>query len=365
MPDTTDKKRSHRSEPGTAPGLFQVDPDAHETHLRGFRISATNVEELTHETLTTGEDPRQPGTFVWINADGLGDADLLSGLAAQFDLHPLAVEDVVTLDQRAKVEEFECHLFFILRMPETVENGRFRSEQVSVFLGDGFVITLQEYAGDVFEPVRARLRNPARRIRARDAGYLAYALTDAVIDSYFPILEDLSERIELLEDEVVSNPRAGQISEIHDLKRELMAVRAVLWPMRDMVSSMMRDEFPRFNDATTPYLRDCRDHLYLLIDMIETHRETTSGLVDIHLSSQSNQMNQVMQVLTLVSTIFIPLTFIAGVYGMNFDPEISPWNMPELSWRYGYPIVMGVMAVIAVALALWFRSLGWLGRKKR
>lgn len=365
MTETSDRTVSRRTEPGSAPGELRVDPEARDTRLSGFRFASDQVEVLAQDVLHAPATLRQDDTTLWLNVNGLGDADDLRAIADAFQLHPLAVEDVLMLDQRAKAEDYPEHLFCIMRMPEMAETGRFKSEQVSIFLGDNFVITLQERPGDVFGPVRARLHNPLRPIRARGAGYLAYALIDAVIDAYFPVLEKLGQRLEALEDDVVERPKPEQISEIHAIKRDLMAARAALWPIRDMVASLLRDQSPRFDAAATPYLRDCHDHTFLLIDMIETHRETASGLVDIHLSSQSNRMNEVMQVLTLVSTIFIPLTFIAGVYGMNFNPNSGPWSMPELGWAWGYPVVMGAMGVIALVLALWFRSLGWLGSKKR
>ena len=337
-----------RSPPGSPPGTLTADPDAGETRVHAIRYNAATVSE------DDSPDACEPGTTLWLNIDGLADTAMLQQIGTRFGLHPLALEDVVNLHQRPKAEEYEAHQFIVLRMPESGK-GAMNTEQVSIFLGEGFVITVQERPGDVFEPVRARLRNPAGQMRKRGADYLCYALIDAVIDAYFPVLEQLGETLETLEDTVVFVPDEVDMGEIHALKRELMSVRSAIWPMRDVVATLQREETQRFSDNTRLYLRDCQDHTVQLIETIQTYREIASGLVEILLSSQSNRANEVMQVLTLIATIFIPLTFIVGVYGMNFD------DMPELHWRYGYPAVMGIMAVIAVVLAVWFYRKGWLG----
>ena len=253
-----------------------------------------------------------------------------------FGLHPLALEDTVNLHQRPKVETYDGYLFIVLRMPvalpstDGVSASRLETEQVTMALGRDFVVTFQERSGDCFGPVRHRLRNPGGQIRQRGPDYLAYALIDAAIDAFFPILEAYGEQVEELEDDVVSQPGNRQIARIHELKRNLLTARRALWPLRDMVNALLREDSPLIDKQTLIYLRDCHDHASQLIDMIETYREICSGLVDIHLSSVSNRMNEVMKVLTIIATIFIPLTFIAGVYGMNFDPHAGPLSMPEL-----------------------------------
>lgn len=345
--------RRRRNAPGSPPGVLSIDPNAQPPRLSAVHADANGVTFYDAPDLNSLKVPKS-GTL-WVNVDGLGDADTLLKIAQIFGLHPLAMEDVVNLNQRPKVEEYEDHHFIVLRMPEP--QADFATEQLSLFFGERFVITFQEHSGDVFEPVRTRLRNPQSPIRGRGAGYLAYALIDALTDAYFPVLEAFGDRIEALEDDVVTgtNSDADQIRAIHAVKHQLMMVRSAVWPMRDLLSTLVRDESGRFTDITRPYLRDCHDHTFQLMDMIETYRDIVSGLVDIHLSSQANRTNEVMQVLTLIATIFIPLTFIVGVYGMNFD------IMPELHWRWGYPVVMGAMGAIAVALAIWFRRKGWLG----
>ncbi len=352
--------RPRRSPPGSPPGLLAVDPAAAPPRLSLMRYGPAGLAEIADPA---PEDlaPR-PGEIVWLNVAGLGDAALLQRLAGIFGLHPLAMEDAVSHHQRPKFEDYERHHFIVLRMPDPGD-ARFSAEQVALCLGEGFVVTFQERPGDVFDPVRARLRNPASALRGHGADRLAHALVDAVIDAYFPVLERLGERIEALEDIVVADPGPDRIAAIHAIRHELMAIRGAIWPTRDLLSAMMRDDSDRIGAQTRVYLRDCQDHAFQLLETLETYREVAAGLVELHLSSQSNRMNEVMQVLTLIATIFIPLTFIAGVYGMNFDPDAGRFAMPELRWAWGYPVVMAAMAVIAGLLVLWFRRKGWLGRR--
>lgn len=345
--------RRRRTRPGSPPGVLTIDPAAPKPRMTVTRFDAQGVSVEEAPDLASLRPPKTGA--IWLNVDGLGDADTLHSVARIFGLHPLAMEDVVNLHQRPKLEGYDGHLFVVMRMPEAKEG--FASEQVSMFVGAHFVVTFQEHPGDVFNPVRARLRNPLSPIRERGSGYLAYALLDAVTDSYFPVLEALGGQLEGLEDAVVTQPRADQIKAIHALKHQLMLVRGAVWPLRDLLSSLARDESGLFSESTRLYLRDCHDHTFQLVDVIETYREIASGLVDLHLSSQANSTNEVMRVLTLIATIFIPLTFIAGVYGMNFAA------MPELQWRWGYPVVMALMAALAVVLIAWFRRKGWLGHK--
>lgn len=348
--------RRHRNPPGTPPGTMQVDPQAHESRVHSFRFNADGVTEAD-EILTC-----EPGSTLWLNVDGLADGALLAQIAQRFGLHPLAMEDVVNTHQRPKSEEYEAHHFIVLRMPDRRQDpstDRISTEQVAMFLGDGYVITFQEHPGDVFDPVRARLRNPAGQFRKREADYLCYALIDALIDAYFPVLEQLGDQLETLEDDIVYQTAPVEMGQIHLLKRELMSVRGAVAPMRDVVASLQREEMPRFSDNTRIYLRDVQDHIVQLIETGQTYREVATGLTDMLLSSQANRSNEVMQVLTLIATIFIPLTFIVGVYGMNFD------YMPELHWKGSYPLVMVIMAVIAGAQVVWFWRKGWLRRRKK
>jgi len=298
---------------------------------------------------------------VWVNVDGVGDPALVAALGELFGLHRLALEDVVHVHQRPKLERYADHLYVVLRVPETAPDGDLGSEQISLFLGRNFVLTFQERAGDCWEPVRERARADKGRIRAAGPDYLAYALIDAAVDSNFPVLEALGERLEQLEDEIIDTPRRGTVAALHRVRRDLITLRRGIWPLRETLAVFSRDADPLVTDETRIYLRDCYDHAVQIIDLLETYREIAAGLLDVYLSSVSNRMNEIMKVLTVIATIFIPLSFVAGVWGMNFDPDASPWNMPELRWRFGYPLALAVMAGVAGGLLWWFRRRGWLG----
>ena len=357
-----------RTAPGTPPGSLVVDPSAPAPRMQVFRYGPDTCEELPDVAIDEATAAGDEGRTLWLNVDGLGHADTLRRIGERFRLHPLALEDVINVHQRPKFEAYDDHLFLILRMPRATPTAPaphaavLRTEQVSVCLGRGHVVTFQEAAGDAFEPVRQRMRNQASALRRRGSDYLAYALVDAAVDAYFPLLEAYGERLEALEADVIARPERDHVAAIHDLKRDLLTLRRAVWPMRDMLAALRRDDTELIDDHTRVYLRDCEDHTVQLIDMIETYREIASGLVDIHLSSVSNRMNEVMKVLTIIATIFIPLTFVAGIYGMNFDPAAGRWSMPELGWRYGYPVVLGAMLVVAVGLVVYFRRMGWIGR---
>jgi magnesium transporter len=234
------------------------------------------------------------------------------------------------------------------------------TEQISMFLGERVLLTFQERPGDCFDPVRTRLRAARGQIRNRQIDYLAYTLLDAVIDGYFPVLEGLGERLEDLEDRVIAAPADLEVARIHEIRRELLTIRRAVWPQREMVNALTRESSHYVTDQTRPYLRDCYDHTIQLMDIIETYREIATGLVDVYLSSVSTRLNEVMKVLTIIATIFIPLSFITGLYGMNFDTAASPWNMPELAWYWGYPMALGLMAVVAAGLLYYFYRKGWL-----
>jgi len=390
------KKRHYGSPPGSSPGTVTVDPDASrsEIDVMSYGPGASTDSMVRQKVDSIDELPPMPSghDVRWINVEGLGDADVIRKIGAKYNLHPLALEDIASARQRPKVEAYESHLFIVTRIPvspgslhwqqeatdtataRTADSsaevpwahhqGPLATEQVAICVGKDYVITFQETPGDVFEHVRRRLRNENGRMRSRGTDYLAYALLDAAVDSFFPILEVYGERLEDLERDVVERPELGYIANIHDLKRDLLTARRAVWPQREMLNALMRDESPFISPETKVFLRDCYDHTIQLIDMIETDREIASGLVDIQLSSVSNRMNEVMKVLTIIATIFIPLTFIVGVYGMNFNTGVSPWNMPELGWRYGYPVCLLAMLVIALGLLAWFRHKGWLGSRR-
>jgi magnesium transporter len=295
----------------------------------------------------------------WIDVDGLGDPQVIHTLGEVFGLHPLVLEDVVHVHQRAKVEHYERQLFIVARMAGTPHWSE--TEQLSLILGPNFVLTFQEgRPGDPFDPVRERLHKAGGRIRSAGADYLAYSLLDAVTDAYFPVLEDVGERVELLEDQILAQPGRTTFHHIHDLKRELLALRRAVWPLREAISTLIREPTALITDETRLYLRDCYDHAVRIIDFVETYRELGSDLMDLYLSSISQRMTEVMKVLTIIATIFIPLTFISSIYGMNFSTAKSPWNMPELEWYWGYPFALLLMATVALGLVGYFWWKGWL-----
>jgi magnesium transporter len=295
----------------------------------------------------------------WINVDGLGDLGVVRALAEKYRLHPLAIEDVLHVPQRPKVQSYEedggyqARLFVIVRELELRE-GMLHTEQVSIFVGHKTVLTFQETPGDVWDPIRDRIRAPGSALRRNDASFLAYSLIDAVVDEAFPILEMFGDRLEELEDRVLQHPSPDTIQEIHRLKRELLLVRRALWPMREVLQKMQREPHECFSDVTRTYIRDVYDHAVQAIDIVETYREVASGLTETYMTSMSNRMNEVMKVLTIIGTIFIPLTFLAGVYGMNFH------HFPELDWPWAYPAFWAISLVTAGGMVAWFRRKGWL-----
>jgi len=343
------------------PGSIHVDPQAPSSLVTVIGYGNGDYSEIRQATLTDIKACLAKNAVTWVNIEGLGNGDLLKELTELFGLHPLAVEDVVNLHQRAKVENYDGTHFIITQMVELKEV--IETEQLSLFLGKNFVLSFQEAPGpDCLEPVRERLRKNLGLVRHRGPDYLLYSLLDAVIDHYFPVLEAYGERLDDLEQEIVLKPNLGSMAFIHEIKRELLFLRRLIWPQRDALSILVRDPIPEIQDETRVYLRDCQDHVMRIIDLVETYREIGSDLMDLQLSSMGNRTNEIMRVLTVIATIFMPLTFIVGVYGMNFDPKASPWNMPEIEWKYGYPIVWSVMIGIAVWMLLFFKRKGWLGK---
>lgn len=294
-------------------------------------------------------------TVTWVNVDGIHEVEVLERLGDCFGLHPLVVEDILNTDQRPKMEDFGDYIFIVLKMLYyNDKTDEIVIEQISLILGPHFVISFQEREVDVFDPIRERIRSEKGRIRKMGADYLAYALLDVTVDNYFTILEKLGERIEDLEEELVTNPTPETLQTIHDLKREMLFLRRSVWPLREVVSGLERGESSLVQESTGIYLRDVYDHTIQVIDAVETFRDMLSGMLDIYLSSVSNRMNEVMKVLTIIATIFIPLTLIAGIYGMNFR------YMPELEWPWAYPMLWLIMLGIGVLMLIYFRRKRWL-----
>ena len=290
----------------------------------------------------------------WINIDGVHQVDVIEKLGAHFILHPLLQEDVVHTHQRPKFDEFDDHLFIVLRMFFLNEKeNQLEGEQISLIVGANFVISFQERQGDVFEQVRERLRKGKGRIRKKGSDYLAYALIDAIVDSYYTILEGLGEHIESLQEELVSEPKQEDLQIIQHLKRDMLFFRKSVWPLREVIGGLVRSESTLIKQDVLVYIRDVYDHVIQAIDTIETFRDMLSAMLDIYLSSVGNRMNEVMKVLTIIATIFIPMTFLAGIYGMNFK------YMPELEWRYAYLFFWIVVSVVLIAMVAWFKRKKW------
>lgn len=358
------RRKSHRPAPASIPGTFVIAPDAPKPVIHITHYGPDYCEE---KTVARTEEIRpflQAQGVTWINVDGLGDKATLKMIGDFFDLHLLTLADIANVHQRPKIEVFDHYLYFVTRM-RSIEFP-LESEQVSIVLGPNWVLSVQERVGDCFDSVRNRIRLGKGRARRHGADYLAYLLVDAVVDQYFPTVDQLSEQLDQLEDDVLFRPGPDVTRRVHDVRRELLGIRRAIWPQRDAINLLLRDELPQIRDETRIYFRDVYDHCVQLIDMIETYRELAQGLMDVYLSVMSNRMNEIMKVLTIIATIFIPLTFVAGIYGMNFNPEVSPWNMPELNWYYGYPAAMALMAAIAIGMLAYFVKQGWLlGRLNR
>jgi magnesium transporter len=298
---------------------------------------------------------RDTPPVTWINVDGLHDLNVVEKMGAHFGIHPLVLEDIVNTGQRTKAEEFENYIYIVLKMlvfDETVDH--IAAEQVSLILGSHFLISFQEKEGDVFDFVRERIRKARGRIRKSGCDYLAYALMDAVVDHYFVILEKLGDKIELIEDQLLEKPTPRILEDIHHLKREIIFFRKQVWPLREVINSLIKDPSELIQETTDIFLRDVYDHTIQVIDTVESFRDVLSGLSDLYLSTVSNRMNEVMKVLTIMATIFIPLTFIAGIYGMNFE------FMPELKWRWAYPGLWVVLILIFVSMIAWFKRKKWI-----
>ncbi len=350
-----------RNQPGAAPGTLVSVSEAPPPTIQLIAFQQNDFLEIPIENVDDLQQYLDTWEVCWINVIGLGDADVICKLGELLSLHKLALEDVLNVPQRPKMEAYDDKLFFIARMPllnGTVEDG---IEQVSIFVDKKFVLTIHERSGDTFEPIRKRIR--AKRMRASDVStdYLTYSILDTIVDSYFPLLEDFGEELATVETAILSGIIDNSVSKIYRLKRDLLTIRRAMWPQRDAIFAMYREPTDLITTDTKLHLRDCADHCNHIIDLLENYREISSSLVDLYLSMTSQRMNEIMKVLTIIATIFIPLTFIVGVYGMNFDTEISRWNMPELKWRYGYLVTMGGMFLMALLMLVFFRKKGWLG----
>lgn len=353
-------KRYHP--PGTPPGtLLPADEGAAPAHIRLLEYSAESCQEIAVRSLDECLPSLTTAAAHWIHIQGAPSPGTLQQLGQQFGLHPLALEDVQNTGQRPKFDPLPDHWFLIAALPR-IQGDDVHIDQVSIFLGPRFLVTITSNREDPFEPIRRRLAADSSPIRGYPIGYLLYAVLDLVIDAGFPVLERLGEEIERQEEAVLDRPDRDTVAAIHRLRRNLLVLRRMLWPQRELVSAILREEHDLVDDHTRLYLRDCHDHAVQVMDLLENYRDMITSLMDIYLSSLSYRMNDVMRILTVIATIFMPLTFIAGVYGMNFgngNPAASPFAMPELNWYLGYPFALGLMAATAGAMVLYFRRKGW------
>jgi magnesium transporter len=324
-----------------------------------IKYDGDKIFESQFETFENLMEHFDPSMVNWINVDGLNDVELLRKLGEHFSIHPLALEDVLNTTQRPKVENYTDHFFIVSEMVYE-ENQRITLEQLSIFLGKSYVLTIQEESEhDVFEQVRSRLRAGRGYARKMKADYLAYALLDATVDQFYPILESIGDSIETIEEELLRKPTRETLRRLYEQKRLLLQLRRTAWPQREIFSTLIRDDSGLILKETQIFLRDCYDHTSQVIDLLESFRDLSTGLMDVYLSSLGFRTNEIVRVLTVISSIFIPLTFLAGVYGMNFNTEY-PWNMPELNWPFGYILCLGLMASIAAGMVIFFRRKKWL-----
>lgn len=350
-------RHQRSSKPGARPGaLGNVASQITKIWVVDYNKNEVNQQEFSSVEKVLGYG-KSPNT-TWVHIQGAAGADDLRRLREAYGMHPLAVEDVMNIGQRPKFEPYDTQVFLVDVVPQRQER-RVEFEQVSLFLGAGYVISFHAGDEDVFAPVRARIHEGKGRIRTGGADYLAYALADVIVDHGFPVIETYAEELESLEDEVFEASAPDPVQAIHRIRRDLTALRRMVWHQTQMLNELLSDEHELIQAATAPYFRDAADHSQRVLDLLETYRDMSSSLLDTHLSLASNRMNDVMKVLTIIATIFIPLSFVAGLYGMNFDTD-SPYNMPELAWKYGYLTLLGTMLVIFIGMLVYFRRKNWL-----
>lgn len=343
---------------GARPGTLAIPTDSPEPRIRVTQYSGDDVEVFDIDDVATLPALVKSDWVTWVDIQGFGNEAKLKGVAAAFDLHPIALEHAVNVPQRAKAESYEGHNLIIARAPLLDVDGDLTAPQVGFIVGEGFLITFQERYLGFFDEVRERIRRGGGQLGKFGADYLAYALIDAMVDRYYPVAQQLSDAIEDLEDWVVENPHPDVLRRIHEIRRQLVVLRRIGHPQREAINAMLRPQSLFFSDPVQVFVRDTREHITQIVELVDSSREMASDLVDAYLSNVSHRSNEIMKVLTLMASIFIPLTFIAGVYGMNFE------HIPELSVRSGYFIVWAVMIVITVAMIVLFKRRGWIGTSK-
>lgn len=366
-PKSVRKRKSRHAPPGTAPGSLYVPEGALKPRVTIMTYNASGFEEKTVSGVKAIKEQldMHPDKNHWIDIRGFGDKEFFEQVADCFGIHRLQMEDVFNVYQRAKAEEYQGHMFLISRCLKE-ENDVFINDQLSLFLGKNFVISIQDKYEDLLNPLRERIRQGKGFVRKYGADYLLYAIMDVVLDNFFPVIEAVSDRLDELQEALIDNPTRDLLNRVMQTKRDLIMLRRAIWSERDKVNDILRSNFSLIAESTKIYFRDSYDHCVHVIDLVESYKEVTASLMDVYMSSVSNKMNQVMKVLTIISTIFIPLTFIVGLYGMNFSyknpvtGEYLPLNMPELYSPYGYVMVLGVMFLVVIGLIYFFIKKGWL-----
>lgn len=348
------------SAPGAAPGTVAADPAAQKPEIRILSYGPTELKEESLPGVSRVEPILKRRPITWVNVTGLGDSRTIHEIGRIFKLHPLALEDVVNVHQQPKAEFYGEALFLVTRIP--IPGPRLETEQISIFVGEGYVLTFQERAGDCFEPVRDRLRESRGHIRSEGPDYLAYTLLDSVVDAWFPVIEHYGDTLDEIDRQITDDEPTNAVSTLHTIRHELVRARRLFLRQREALGIMRRTDGSAelVKPETRIYLRDCQDHTTQIIDAIDTFREMCSDLREFHFSQVTDRTNETMRVLTVIATIFIPLSFFTGLWGMNFDTGSSPWNMPELEWQLGYPFALGLMATIAGVMLFYFWRKGWL-----
>lgn len=363
---TTGTRHLHRKKPGQPPGTL-VHTGARkldEIIITVHDYDVDHYDVIPIKEIDKSEPFLKSKSKTWIQIQGLHDIEKLQSVWQYFNLHPLVQEDILSTGQRPKVEPYDEHVFVVMRMIVPGSNANdetgLKSEQISIVLGENYVLSFQESDEPIFAPIFKRLDLQHTRLRKFGSDYLMYALIDNVVDHYFNALDLIGESIEVIEEQIIAEPDEKLLGKIHGLRRDLIFFRKSIWSLRDGINLMVRDDSTLIDDTIKVYLRDVYDHVVQVIDSIESSREMVYSLYDMYMSGLSNKMNEVMKVLTIIATIFIPLTFIAGIYGMNFNPDVSPYNMPELEWYFGYPLALLLMGIIFAFMLVYFRRKNWM-----
>jgi magnesium transporter len=357
MPPSLFSEKKKWSSPGSL--IFTGERKVENLKLSLISYDDQHYSSVDVESLDQFPELIQNGKVNWINITGLHDTLKLDALGKLFNIHPLVIEDILNTSHSPKFENYVDYIFIIAKMIDLNPDKNINIEQVSFILGENYLITFQEDEEDVFNVIRDRIKSNVGRIRFHSTDYLLYRLLDAIVDNYFVVLENIEDKIEILDDQIISEKSRASLNQLYDFRKELMKLRRAVFPLQETIHAFLRERDNFITEAAFPFYRDLSDHVKYIYDSIENYREMTTSLLDVYMSSESHRLNEVIKVLTIISTIFIPLTFIVGIYGMNFNTELSRWNMPELNWIYGYPFVWGVMLFITALLVLFFKRKKW------